>query len=332
MTQAAQAFQYDVTPATQQEKGGAAGSISIFSDRGGLRSRLCDHALESGLVVRQSEDLARLHSGDALVLGDIALVDAPIVDGALLAALAHLDICAARSSSQLIVSTSSESLDCVFGVLDQCGAQILVEPDDADRAMALGSALARLPHGAVNELSGEDRLALIRLTEQVQMLARKMEGLYGRDDTEGVDRQDDGRSVRSPALSYMASETVTPLRAVRAPHFPKSALVREIIRQRHLRTQFFDAALFADPAWDILLDLTAAKAEGKQVSVSSLCIASGVPPTTALRWITQMTDTGLLERVQDRGDRRRAFIALSAKAAAAMAAYFQRLDTGAAIV
>ncbi len=58
-----------------------------------------------------------------------------------------------------------------------------------------------------------------------------------------------------------------------------------IIRQRQLRARFFDGELFADPAWDMLLDLTAARVEARRVSVTSLCIASGVPPTTALRWI-----------------------------------------------
>jgi hypothetical protein len=38
-----------------------------------------------------------------------------------------------------------------------------------------------------------------------------------------------------------------------------------------------------------------------------------VPPTTALRWIGQMTEAGLLERVEDETDRRRAFIALTDK-------------------
>ena len=42
----------------------------------------------------------------------------------------------------------------------------------------------------------------------------------------------------------------------------------------------------------MLLDLTAARAEHTRVSVTSLCIASGVPPTTALRWIGQMSDAG----------------------------------------
>ena len=92
-----------------------------------------------------------------------------------------------------------------------------------------------------------------------------------------------------------------------------------------MRREFFDTALFADPAWDILLDLTAARAEHTRVSVTSLCIASGVPPTTALRWISQMTEAGLLDRVEDANDRRRAFIQLSDKSADAMARYFAEL-------
>ena len=80
----------------------------------------------------------------------------------------------------------------------------------------------------------------------------------------------------------------------------------------------------------MLLDLTAAQAEGTRVSVTSLCIASAVPPTTALRWIGQLTEAGLLRRIEDRSDRRRAFIALTDKAADAMAAYFAEVDKGVA--
>src|SRR3546814_1893832 len=92
-----------------------------------------------------------------------------------------------------------------------------------------------------------------------------------------------------------------------------------------MRTRFFDGALFADPAWDMLLDLTASRAEHVRVSVTSLCIASGVPPTTALRWISQMVDVGLFVRTEDGVDKRRAFIALSDHAAEAMARYFAEL-------
>lgn len=103
---------------------------------------------------------------------------------------------------------------------------------------------------------------------------------------------------------------------------PDPRLVRRIISQRQLRARFFEGDLFADPAWDILLDLAAARGEHTRVSVSSLCIAAGVPPTTALRWIAQMTEAALLCRVEDETDRRRAFIALTDKAADAIASYF----------
>jgi len=52
---------------------------------------------------------------------------------------------------------------------------------------------------------------------------------------------------------------------------------------------------------------------------------SGVPPTTALRWIGQMTEAGLLKRIEDETDRRRAFITLTDKAIEAMSAYFAEL-------
>ena len=103
---------------------------------------------------------------------------------------------------------------------------------------------------------------------------------------------------------------------------PDPRMIRRILRQRQQRARFFDGDLFADPAWDMLLDLTAARGEDKRVSVTSLCIAAGVPPTTALRWIGQMRHAGLFERIEDKSDRRRAFIGLTEKAADGMARFF----------
>jgi predicted transcriptional regulator len=109
------------------------------------------------------------------------------------------------------------------------------------------------------------------------------------------------------------------------PALPDPRLVRQIILQRQLRNRFFDMGMFADPAWEMLLDLTAARSERKRVSVTSLCIASGVPPTTALRWISVMLSAGLFERVDDEQDRRRALISLTDKGADLMARYFDLL-------
>ena len=67
-----------------------------------------------------------------------------------------------------------------------------------------------------------------------------------------------------------------------------------------------------------MLDLIAARLERTQVSVSSLCIAASVPPTTALRWIRHLTERGLLQREADPEDGRRIFVGLSGAGVEAM--------------
>jgi len=109
----------------------------------------------------------------------------------------------------------------------------------------------------------------------------------------------------------------------------RARLAREKIRERRWREQFFAADLFADPAWDMLLDLYAAFYERRQVSVSSLCIAAAVPATTALRWIKTMADEGLFERSIDPDDARRIFIGISEKTRIAMDGYFDKFAEGA---
>jgi DNA-binding MarR family transcriptional regulator len=89
------------------------------------------------------------------------------------------------------------------------------------------------------------------------------------------------------------------------------SLAKRMTRERRLRNKIVDGIDFAEPVWDMLLDLYVAHSEGRWVSVSSLCIASGVPTSTALRKITKMEETGQLCRHLDPADKRRAYIALS---------------------
>lgn len=102
-------------------------------------------------------------------------------------------------------------------------------------------------------------------------------------------------------------------------------MVRYVIQSRRLRNRYFDKELFADPAWDMMLDLFYAEIAQLRVSVSSLCIASGVPPTTALRWIKTMTDADLLRRRPDSHDARRVFVELTPLASKGMRCYFNEL-------
>ena len=111
-----------------------------------------------------------------------------------------------------------------------------------------------------------------------------------------------------------------------------AGFIRSIIRVRRLRDHFFRGELFADPAWDMLLDLMAARVERQRVAVSSLCIAAAVPPTTALRWIKSLCDQGLFVRIADPEDGRRVFIELSAETAARMEAYLKSVQRAGPIV
>jgi DNA-binding transcriptional ArsR family regulator len=292
-------------------------AVSIFADRVRVRDEIFEDAAVAGLSLRECGPITALLEGEVRALGEIVLLDCPQISAAELAALSRLDIRAARSGAHLIISTSVAALDDVFACCDQSAPQILVEPSRAERAIALGRVLASARGLRLRELSEGDRLTLLRLTEQVGQIAERV-GANGAFRFEGLAPHPAGGENGSARL----------LRTARPP-LPEAALVRKIIRQRQLRARFFDGDLFADPAWDILLDLSAARAEHKRVSVTSLCIASGVPPTTALRWIGQMTEAGLLTRVEDQTDRRRVFIALTDRASDAMARYFAEVGCGA---
>ncbi len=293
-------------------------SAGVYSARPATTAQIREAADAAGFFLIEYDLLAELDDVPPALPSDVLLIDCPVQDGATLAALVRLDMRAAEAGARLVVSTTMSALDTVFACLDQSGADVLVEPSRGERVIALARALTKVPRMAVRELDQTDRLTLLRLTEQVGQISAQLDRLSA-----GEPR---AFRLESPADEFRESDA-NERRLIRPPRppLPDPRLVRLIIRQRQLRGQFFDPEQFADPAWDILLDLTAARAEHTRVSVTSLCIASGVPPTTALRWIGQMVETGLLERVEDESDRRRAFIQLSDKAAEAMARYFAEL-------
>ena len=171
----------------------------------------------------------------------------------------------------------------------------LIAAELSDLGMLVRARSARDP-------SGDERARLQSLASELARLAEQLGALS----EEGGDA--DGKSALADrGHAYQAEEPLDPITA--KP--PSAQRVRHLIAMRRLRDRFFRADLFADPAWDILLDLVASRIEKKPVSVSSLCIAAAVPPTTALRWIRMMTDQGLLERRADPKDARRMFIDLS---------------------
>lgn len=84
-----------------------------------------------------------------------------------------------------------------------------------------------------------------------------------------------------------------------------------LLRVRRRREQELGADFFADPAWDMLLDLFIRHVDGKRTCVSSACIGSCVPPTTALRYLTMLENGGMIAREPAPDDGRRVFITLT---------------------
>ena len=97
------------------------------------------------------------------------------------------------------------------------------------------------------------------------------------------------------------------------------------LKARRLLEDMFGPGLFADPAWDILLDLYTADARGECVQTSSLAFAARVPHSTAIRWAKLMTSAGLIDRHADPQDARRVHVKLSTSARALMDQYMARL-------
>lgn len=95
------------------------------------------------------------------------------------------------------------------------------------------------------------------------------------------------------------------------------------IQARRSRERRFGATLFSDPVWDMLLALYQAHLQGRTMSATELCIASGTPASVALRWISVLDREGLLDEADEAFDRRRSRIKLAGKGIAAMSEHFE---------
>ena len=298
-------------------------TATLLADRDDRLAEMGEDARAAGFRVLRAEAFEEFVQGDTVSLGDLLMIDIAAIDATAMAMLSRLDMRAGKAGVQIVVSTSIDALDAVFGCFAMASPQILVDPNRAERVLALGRVLARIPGARLREMREEDHFLLLRLSQQVTEIAQRLDGFADRPrGTREIFR------VQSPGPEFRGAGRNGEGSDGERPKLPDAAAIRRIIARRKARAEYFDPALFADPAWDILLDLAAARAERKRVSVTSLCIASGVPATTALRWIGQMVESGLLLRVADRKDRRRAYIALSEEVEDAIARYFAAIGVG----
>ena len=100
--------------------------------------------------------------------------------------------------------------------------------------------------------------------------------------------------------------------------------VRSHMKLRRPRDRILPGGLFAEPSWDILLDLYVAHQADKPLSVSAVCTIPGVPPTTALRHVKHLVDRGYVVRQPSPNDGRRVYLHLASDMMRQIAAVFDR--------
>lgn len=97
-----------------------------------------------------------------------------------------------------------------------------------------------------------------------------------------------------------------------------TSFVTDTLRRRRLRGDYLSPEILSDPSWDMMLDLYLNERHGREITVSSLCIAGRAPFTTALRWIAKLEQEGLIYRQPTPNDRRSSHMLLTDKGRTAM--------------
>ena len=211
-----------------------------------------------------------------------------------------------------IVAGRTRSIDALWAPLGESSVELVIDADEAERSSALAHMLAqgRLP-SRLSDVSGDRSAARLRqLSDEVSRIASALARLS----TNPAPTAATDSSQASGEVPEVSAETI-----------------RSVIRARRLRSRFFPEELFADPAWDMLLDLLQAEIAQLRVPVSSLCIAAAVPATTALRWLKTMTQEGLFVRRADPHDGRRVFVELAPETSHALRRYFAEVGKPVAV-
>lgn len=96
---------------------------------------------------------------------------------------------------------------------------------------------------------------------------------------------------------------------------------RRILRNRQLRSEYFNRAMFSEAAWDILLLLYVTDSAGALQTQATLSKGLATPPTTIQRWVDYLEKERLVRRHPHPTDRRTAFVGLTDKGRNALENY-----------
>jgi hypothetical protein len=234
---------------------------------------------------------------------------------------AHLDGQNARAlalrhdfvDARLSVIADLAGLDYALSQFDGPGTEFLCDPNVGDIVNLLVTAAIEVEQRRCNpqlhDSGGESETGRMeRLSEEVRRLATMVERLAHAGEPNGaatVPPHTTASNRTATVSEERPTERLSLGDGTAMSNVPSHGEIKALLRARRLREQYLPSDLFADPAWDMILDLMAARLANQRVSVSSLCIAAAVPPTTALRWIRQLTERGVFSRIDDPADGRR---------------------------
>ncbi|MFC5353907.1 response regulator [Azospirillum himalayense] len=286
-----------------------------------------DRALGIGMHDAFERNGHRIHvTHDPIAALDTLETDGSIGIVAVELALPHFDGLALvermRKSVQrhlqvIVVAPNATAAD-VVRAMHLRAADFVSDPQDGSqlhgalaRALAAHQAAAPLPAPPPPAGNGELHGALEDAYRHGLALIEAVKALRGSQTTHAAPAP---APVTSPSVSAANGEN------------RRLAVLRTLQQSRVARDKYFPKGLFEDPCWDMLLDLMANHLRGRRISVSSLCMASGVAQTTALRRITELHDRGLVRRIADEKDGRRVFIELTEQGIAALSGYVEHIQ------
>lgn len=289
--------------------------LGAFCRRDGYRVLQTDDAIDA---------MNTLEADRTIGIVAVTVVATARPDG--LALIERLRRCAARPVQFIVVSRTGGTDDIIRAMHLQV-ADFVTDPEDERRLeLALSRGLDALrnartaPHRSGPATVADQPSGLDVLEEAYRhglALIERVEALRG-------EAAGSREAPRMPALFLSPERGVA--KGARKPGADgqdgeRLAKLLAMQKTRAVRSNFFAQGLFDDPCWDMLLDLMINRLQGRRISVSSLCIASGVAQTTALRRINDLHKSGLVRRSADESDGRRVFIELTDQGVAAMVRY-----------